>query len=203
MQVKRLNLNRLVLTFVAVMSSVSLLKADIVIFDNLAATTYDPSVGYTISNAYHQSESFVATNTANLSQVLIAMWDAGSNHGFDLTLTDSLSTVLESWTDIPAPPVGANLLVVDIFSVSHPLLTEGQTYTLAATGTIDVLDVWDRGGTVSLNPPEAAFRVLGTSAVPEPSSLTLWGLGIASFGGIFSLKKWRATVAPVQGQIDD
>lgn len=158
-----------------------------VIYDNLASETYSPSAGYTISgptspvgseNSY--SESFVAGLTSALAKVQVAVWHAGGDPSFILTLTDSNSNVLETWT-ANAPAVSSSTPVVDLTSLLNPVLTLGSTYTLTVTaGDPTTWDAWEfRSNT--LHSGTSGYRVLG---VPEPSSLALLGLGVSAVVGL-------------------
>jgi hypothetical protein len=174
-----------------------------IIYDNLSATTYDANDGWTVSTKasgegeflFH-TESFVAATTGHLSDVLIAMWSISGANTFNLTLTDSSSTTLESWSGIAAPHLGNGIEVVTVPSVLDPLLTSGSTYTLSAVATADTWDAWEFSPNASLHPSAGGFRVEGEggTATPEPGSLTLLGLGLASFGAIAWMNKRKTKV---------
>jgi hypothetical protein len=175
------------LALAIVLGTVAHAGAGNVIYDNLAATTYTPNSGDTVSTAASvlgfdssHSETFTAATTDNLGAVLIAMWNVTGDNTFDLTLTDSSSNTLETFTGIAAAPIVPGASVVTVDSVVHPLLTAGDSYTLSAVATGTTWDAWDV--TISLH-GGSGFRVLGASVVPEPSSLTMLvgafvGLGV-------------------------
>jgi hypothetical protein len=162
-----------------------------VIFSNLVSTTYNPANGWTISEAsspvgdtFSHAESFVAGSTEALSLIEIAMWHANGNNDFNLTLTDSLNNVLESWSVLIAPTAGRTLIpVVQATSVVNPVLVLGNTYTLTAVANLGTHDAWEFSSNASTNPDAGAFRVSGANVVPEPSSLTLAGLGLMGLVG--------------------
>jgi hypothetical protein len=172
-------------------------KADI-IYDNLKSTTYTPFGGAHVLGSNRTfgplsaSTTFVAGVSGNLTDVLVPMnWvgSSGTSSAFDLSLTNSSHTVLESWTDLTAPLGTTNISVVDAASALHPLLTSGDTYHLIASPNNDnTFDIWDGGNTLVAN--FVGFRVLGQTTTPEPASLTLLCTGIATFGG-FRLRRLR------------
>jgi hypothetical protein len=129
--------------------------------------------------------------TDNLGAILLPMWHAAGSADFSLTLKDSSSKVLESWT-ADAPDISSSTPVVQLTSVLHPLLHQGQTYSLTAIGLDTTLDAWDAGDSFNLS--KAGFRVEGvsTTAAPEPSSLTLLGLGALGLLGY----RWRRRKQP-------
>ncbi len=172
-------------------------KADF-IYDNLPYETYKPVAGYTVSGSSSSvgfneghTESFIAGASANLSDVQIAMWSDGfpSTSGFTLTLTDASNDTLESWHAL-APTGNANVTipVVQVDSVLHPLLQAGQRYYLTASADSTTADAWEANSD-TYTQTIAGFRVDGESSVvtPEPSTLTLLGIGAVSMLGW----RWR------------
>ncbi len=104
------------------------------------------------------------------------MWNAAGTSDFTLTLRDSASNVLESWT-ANAPPTSSFTPVVEVDSASHPLLLQGQTYTLTADAAPTTWDAWEDFNDTFIS-GKSGFRVEGTAAaVPEPSTLALAGVG--------------------------
>jgi hypothetical protein len=145
--------------------------------------------------SHSQSASFVATSTAQLSAVFVAISNVYGSSAFNLSLTDSSGDVLEFWTGLlPPAPLGAGLdPVVDVASVLHPLLTSGHEYTLTASaGDPTTYDGWNiypaaLNGTPTVNGVEGSgtvgFDVVGSSAtVPEPRSVVIALIGITGVG---------------------
>jgi hypothetical protein len=171
-------------------------KAEI-IADNLqSTTTYTPGEGRLVLGASDKdglqdvSTTFVASDTANLSDILLPMIVYRDSNAFNLSLTDSNNTVLESWTGLTAPPLASPEPIMDVASVANPLLTGGDTYTLIASPDDDNTFVdWNFGD--SLSSGVVGFRILGTpAAAPEPASLTLLGTALA-FGGVHLRRRRR------------
>ncbi len=168
-----------------------------IIYDNLKATTYIAVGGFGIDGpsspvggpSFH-GESFVASLSGELTDVLLPMWNAGASSAFNLSLTDSHSTVLESWASLAAPSAGSGMIpVVDAVSISHPLLQSGQTYNLVVTPNATTFDAWDESN--SLASGHSGFRV-EAAAAPEPASATLIGLGAAGLAvAVFRRRRQR------------
>ncbi len=128
--------------------------------------------------------NFAAAETGNVSEVLAAIWQSGTD-SVQLTLTDSSNQVLETWSGV-APYFTTTVPVWDLVSVNHPLLISGEVYTLTASYSGNVVVGWDYTGN-SLHqayPPlyfsttySGGVDVLDSSAVPEPSTFALLGLG--------------------------
>jgi PEP-CTERM motif-containing protein len=156
------------------------------IYDNLASTTYTPVSGVAVSGSlsvpgpFTRSASFVAGSTQNLGDVLLPIWNVASfPANFNLTLTNSSNTVLESWNDLLAFPydVPPPIPVMTIDSVLHPLLTMGSTYTLTASAdNTRTYDAWST--TDTLGKQQLGFRVDGPTPTPEPGTLMLLSLGV-------------------------
>jgi hypothetical protein len=98
-----------------------------------------------------------------------------------LTITDDVSTNANGWqmtfSDSALPFTGLTL-VSESFSPDI-------TYSLSS-GVITL----DWVGTLSPGTYSATFDIAGTSAVPEPGSLALFGTGLAAFSGL--LRRRRA-----------
>ncbi len=171
-----------------------------VIYDNLPTETYVTSGGYGIFGSsavfrgpYSHSESFVARATADLGDIKVAVWYEGVyTSDFTLTLTDSKSSVLETWTaDAPAS-IASAIPVVEVDSVLHPLLLQGQTYTLTASpASPTTLDSWEDQSDTYTN-GKSGFRVEG-AAVPEPGALT--SAGTAALIGLACARRRRKAIA--------
>ena len=174
-----------------------------IIYDNLPTDTYQPASGPTVSGPtspvggpFSHSESFVAGMSANLGSVELAMWHAGGTTGFTLTLTDSGANVLESW-HANAAPISSATPVVQVLSLSHPFLLLGQTYNLSSVADSSTWDAWEFSSDTFI-PGKSGFRVdsSGTTAVPEPATMTMLGIGIAGLAGYgWRRRKQQATIA--------
>lgn len=163
-----------------------------------AATNGGQPVGLNLTAA-----AFTPTGNFNLTQIDVALYFANSGtNGFILSLNlDNIGvpgSIIQSWSGLTAPPQsnGTSSIVQTVFPVSTVQLLAGQQYWIVASpAASDSFDIWAVNGSVSgPGGREArstgagwtvfnnsvnglAFDVQG-SPVPEPKTLSLFGLGL-------------------------
>ena len=150
-----------------------------------------------------EGAAFTAGFTATMSEIDAPFFNQGWPGIFNLELhadngSGEIGALLELFQNVgPATPAGG---IFSVQSSLHPLLTAGNTYWLIATPADTSTAVYwnensipsygttyqDQNGSVNYatNSLLPAFRVLGASAVPEPSSLLLGLAGLVSGGAL-------------------
>ena len=150
-----------------------------------------------------EGAAFTAGLTGTLSEIDAPFFNQGWPGIFNFELhaddgTGKIGALLESFDNVgPATPAGG---IFSVYSSLHPILTAGSTYWLIATPADTSTAVyWNENsipsfgttyedvngtGNYSANSLLPAFRVLGASAVPEPSSLMLGLAGLVSGGAL-------------------
>jgi len=145
--------------------------------------------------AVSQSQSFVSLESGTVTDYFVAVWKNFGDPTFTLTLTDSSNNVLETLTGF-APqghPIGGEdftpIPVLRLVSSLNPALVKGNTYTVTISVGGDTLGHWENEypDLIIKQFEENGLNVVGTAAVPEPSSLLLLGLG----GVGLAVAPWR------------
>jgi len=169
------------------------------IFSDISATAprWDSMSAWSLggSNVYTQAAQFTAAYSAKVTQVDLVLSWVWQSDAIVYLMTDSggkPGTVLEQYS---ITGIGKTDRLFSAVSLTHPLLTAGTKYWLAATdsngssgrlawywsssttGTMDVKfgsAAWQATVTQTL----PAFDVMGTE-IPEPLSLGMIGSGLA------------------------
>jgi hypothetical protein len=135
--------------------------------------------------AVSQSQSFVSLESGTVTDYFVAVWKNFGDPTFTLTLTDSLNNVLDTVMGL-APqghPIGGEdftpIAVLHLVSSLNPSLVKGNTYTVTISVGGDTLGHWENEypDLIIKQFEENGLNVVGTAAVPEPSSLVLLGFG--------------------------
>jgi hypothetical protein len=192
------------------------------IFSNFGAgNSYQTGTGLFVGDGnldasanYAQASTFVASTSAKVGSIVIALGDFGFGQGAPITVSLLVSgvnkpgsTALENFI------IGANTLgtfgnnnsPLTLTSVLHPLLTVGTQYWLSVSTSLANLVVWNfsdtdflsynavsqslDGGTTWDDPfgsTRGVFQIntFATVAVPEPATLILVAGGILGFAGL-------------------
>lgn len=169
---------------------------------------------------YAQASTFVASTSAQVGSIVIALGDFGFGQGAPITVSLLVSginmpgsTVLDSFI------IGANTLgtfgnnnsPLTLTSALHPLLTVGTQYWLSVSTSLANLVVWNFSNTDFLNynavsqsldggttwdipfgSTRGVFQVNAfANAVPEPATLALLAGGILGFAGLRRRRQGR------------
>jgi len=176
------------------------------IYSNLGpGDSFDPTSGWvvaTLGSIDHVDQAIAMPFTVigtdyTFTSAELAMWLVGGTSSLEISLTADASgvpgDVIETMSvNLP----GGDPALVTATSTLNPSLMAGSTYWIAAVASGDLSSVWKFAGSPGGNNPigtvgfsydggsswststgeEAAFRVNG-DAIPEPTTLTLLGLG--------------------------
>ena len=195
------------------------LRADFIAYDSLGLRNgYDTNLS--TSNYLENAQAFSPTATGDLISLTFALGTSelasapniadiflyANANGAPGALLESLTVDAGPFSDPNVSPLN---LVVTADSVTHPLLTAGQTYWVgvlnsntaqhptswyfATSGNNAGFDVFFQGAWVAESPQPTApatLRVLETAATsaPEPASFVLIGAGLAS---LFLFRRFR------------
>jgi hypothetical protein len=189
-------------TFAAllVVGSVSLMPAQ-VIFTNIGAeTTYTPVVGYAINPSQEVAVQFTAQQSLFLDYADLELFRVSGAGSVEVALlantaSNAPGSVLESGFGI-SPTAGASAPVTHIEFSNSIFLSAGSIYWLAVTpGAAGGSSAWEHNGFATgrivfdtgepgFSDPwgiptnalsQAGMRIVGVSAVPEPSTYGLIG----------------------------
>jgi len=170
--------------------------------------SYYPNVGYFVTAGETMGIGFTNSTGQNvdLTQIDVAIGVSSGNNSVTLGLyTDNggvPGTFLESWIvdNLPAWPASPCCPVDTVFDSAGVVLQNGATYFLTATagsggGNVDwsINNIGASGPALGSNGTSwnvfttttaNAFDVLGTTAVPEPPTLLLMGVGLGLLIGL-------------------
>ena len=209
---------RALATFVLLALGSAQARAGVVLFDNFGpGDSSQTNVGYTISTATSltgvdvtSGMSFTPSVTAPLGSIFAAIGLISGTNQVTLDLMSdsggSPGTILESFNaSNQMGPFGSSNPPIMVTSTLHPVLQMGQQYWLVAFAHDSTWAAWNDNNTGDSGPvtqsndngltynvfsgARGAFEV--TSAVPEPSSLVLCGLGTLGLLGL-GLRRNRA-----------
>jgi PEP-CTERM motif len=162
-------------------------------------------------------QSFKVNQSGTLSSITVALYyfDIGPNAG-TISIDSSTSshlpgTVLESWNVSNLPTAtGAMLPPTTVLDTSDLALTAGTTYFVVASSSATSTLAWaynDTGVSANqaisftgapgpwgtLSETWGAFEVVEAQAppAPEPSTIALLGIGLATLGGNSLRRRWR------------
>lgn len=178
-------------------------SADTILSSNLGpGNSYDPSAGRTVYGSLRQAMPFVPSESADLSQIVIALsqYSSVTTTALVTLYTDNNGlpgSVMESWSLTGLPIFGSTSTTVQILNASPGvLLSGGTTYWLVAAAPlatdVSTSAVWVVNSTGAMGYAvysgatwykypfkQGAFAVMGTpTAVPEPSAFILLGCGL-------------------------
>jgi PEP-CTERM motif len=155
------------------------------------------------------ASSFTPTGTFTLTQIDVAASGLSGTNQIGVELLSDASgapgSVLESWTLTNVPSYGSSFTPEALAAVSPITLSAGTTYWVELVSLSSNPTVWNyspsiMGSTDVLgnatgpnwvadsNQFVPAYDVLGTAAVPEPSTLLLFGVGLLSLAGMVLLR---------------
>lgn len=204
---------------IAICGSLALPASAAVVYSNFGSgDSYIQNQGWTLTGrffngsdqhgTYNVACSFTPASDYTLDKLELAIMNVKPNVSLNMYLmSDNAGVPGTALEELPITvdvlPIDVPRLIVQASSITHPLMTKGQVYWLAAFPATDT--TWSgwyqnsRGATglAFLNPDydkvwtyhpylQGAFRISGT-AVPEPSSVLPILCGIGGLGGTL----WR------------